>query len=84
MTYVLVLLNSVLFCLKGCSDYGKCKNIPLLVVKRNIQHVPLGKRAGFRPAQSKYPVLCSSGGSFMQHGPPGMADAVLTLYNHLT
>lgn len=71
ITHVSVLLNGASFRHKGCSNSGRGENIPLSVVKRNIQHMPLGKCAGFRPAQSKYPVLCSSGGCFVQCGAPG-------------
>lgn len=71
ITYVSVLLNGASFCRKGCSNSGRCENVPLLVVKRNILHVPLGKCARIRPPQSKYPILCTSAGCFVQRGAPG-------------
>lgn len=71
ITYISVLLNGASFCRKGCSNSGQCENVPLLVVKRNIQHVPLEKCARFGPVQWKYLILCSPGGCFIQCGAPG-------------
>lgn len=70
IAHVSVLRNGASFRRKGCSNSGRGENVLLSVVKRNIQHMPLGKCAGFRPAQSKYPVLCSSGGCLIQRGGP--------------